>query len=188
MKRDLALFFNRSASHGSEGQNMTSSIDLSAHGLGLPRGAERLARRALRFRTGRRRRAHLDRRAGRHLGCLHRPLPEGQAHRRRAGVERRHLVGQRQHQAQPQLVRPLPSARPTIWPSKPACTWSTATPAGTRGSGSRCASICARPYHALFMHNMLIRPTRAAAGDVRRARLRDLQRRRVPGRSAYPGI
>ena len=38
--------------------------------------------------------------------------------------------------------------------------------------------ICARPYHALFMHNMLIRPTPRGARRLRRARLRDLQRRR----------
>ena len=47
--------------------------------------------------------------------------------------------------------------------------------------------ICSRPYHALFMHNMLIRPTAQRAGRVRRARLRDLQRRRVPGRSRSRG-
>ena len=37
---------------------------------------------------------------------------------------------------------------------------STASPAGTPTTRSRSASICSRPYHALFMHNMLIRPTR----------------------------
>ena len=40
--------------------------------------------------------------------------------------------------------------------------------------------ICSRPYHALFMHTMLIRPTTRRAGELRRARLRHLQRRRVP--------
>ena len=45
--------------------------------------------------------------------------------------------------------------------------------------------ICARPYHALFMHNMLIRPTPRGAGELRRARLRDLQRRRVPGQPPH---
>ena len=34
--------------------------------------------------------------------------------------------------------------------------------------------ICARAYHALFMHNMLIRPTKQGTGSVRRPRLRDL--------------
>ncbi len=44
--------------------------------------------------------------------------------------------------------------------------------------------ICARPYHALFMHNMLIRPTRGRAGGLRQAGRRDLQRRPVPGQPA----
>ena len=39
--------------------------------------------------------------------------------------------------------------------------------------------ICSRPYHALFMHTMLIRPTQRGAGELRQARLRHLQRRRV---------
>ena len=42
--------------------------------------------------------------------------------------------------------------------------------------------ICSRPYHALFMHNMLIRPTADELAELRRARLRDLQRRLVPRR------
>ena len=42
----------------------------------------------------------------------------------------------------------------------------------------RARVICSRPYHALFMHNMLIRPTRRGTREFRRARLRDLQRRR----------
>ena len=37
------------------------------------------------------------------------------------------------------------------------------------------------------MHNMLIRPTAAAARDVRRARLRHLQRRRLPGEPPHRG-
>ncbi len=45
--------------------------------------------------------------------------------------------------------------------------------------------ICARPYHALFMHNMLIRPTDEELGRFRRARLRDLQRGRFPRQSAH---
>ena len=44
--------------------------------------------------------------------------------------------------------------------------------------------ICARAYHALFMHNMLIRPTAEELERVRRARLRHLQRRPVSGQSA----
>ena len=40
--------------------------------------------------------------------------------------------------------------------------------------------ICSRPYHALFMHTMLIRPDAGGTGELRRARLRDLQRRRIP--------
>ena len=39
--------------------------------------------------------------------------------------------------------------------------------------------ICSRPYHALFMHTMLIRPTTRGTGELRQARLRHLQRRRV---------
>ncbi len=46
--------------------------------------------------------------------------------------------------------------------------------------------ICSRPYHALFMHNMLIRPTREELADVRRARLRDLQRRASSPPTAAP--
>ena len=37
--------------------------------------------------------------------------------------------------------------------------WSTALPAGIRVHRIKIRVICARPYHALFMHNMLIRPT-----------------------------
>ena len=40
--------------------------------------------------------------------------------------------------------------------------------------------ICSRPYHALFMHTMLIRPTERGAGELRQAGLRHLQRRRLP--------
>ncbi len=47
--------------------------------------------------------------------------------------------------------------------------------------------ICSRPYHALFMHNMLIRPTRRGAGRLRRARRRDLQRGRVSRQSPHHG-
>ena len=57
---------------------------------------------------------------------------------------------------------------------------STPSPAGTRTTGMKIRVICSRPYHALFMHNMLIRPTRQELHELRRARLRDLQRRRVP--------
>ena len=39
--------------------------------------------------------------------------------------------------------------------------------------------ICSRPYHALFMHTMLIRPTPERACNLRQARLRDLQRRPI---------
>ena len=45
--------------------------------------------------------------------------------------------------------------------------------------------ICARPYHALFMHTMLIRPTAEELADVRPARLRDLQRRPVSGQPPH---
>ena len=34
--------------------------------------------------------------------------------------------------------------------------------------------VCSRAYHALFMHNLLIRPSRAGARRIRRARLGDL--------------
>ena len=44
--------------------------------------------------------------------------------------------------------------------------------------------ICSRPYHALFMHTMLIRPTQRGAGELRQAGLRHLQRRRVPRQPA----
>jgi phosphoenolpyruvate carboxykinase (ATP) len=37
------------------------------------------------------------------------------------------------------------------------------------------------------MHNMLIRPTAERARELRRARLRDLQRRRLPGEQAHRG-
>ena len=47
--------------------------------------------------------------------------------------------------------------------------------------------ITSRAYHALFMHNMLIRPTDARARALRRARLRDLQRRRVPCEPPHRG-
>ena len=36
---------------------------------------------------------------------------------------------------------------------------------GSQSTDSRCASICTRPYHALFMHTMLIRPTREELAD-----------------------
>lgn len=45
--------------------------------------------------------------------------------------------------------------------------------------------ICLSAYHALFMWNMLIRPTAAPAGDVWRAELRDLQLGPVPGQPAH---
>ena len=57
---------------------------------------------------------------------------------------------------------------------------------GPAAPASRFASSAPRPYHALFMHNMLIRPTRRRAGELRRARLRDLQRRPVPGQPHTP--
>jgi hypothetical protein len=45
--------------------------------------------------------------------------------------------------------------------------------------------VCSRPYHALFMHTMLIRPTRRGTGVIRRAGLRDLQRGPLPGEPAH---
>ena len=39
--------------------------------------------------------------------------------------------------------------------------------------------ICSRPYHALFMHTMLIRPTKEELAKLRQAGLHHLQRRRV---------
>ena len=65
------------------------------------------------------------------------------------------------------------------------CTSSMASPAGTRGDRLKIRVICARPYHALFMHNMLHPADGRGAGRVRRARLRDLQRRPIPCRSAH---
>ena len=47
--------------------------------------------------------------------------------------------------------------------------------------------ICTRPYHALFMHNMLIRPTREELQDFGEPRCRDLQRRRVSRQSPHQG-
>ena len=52
-----------------------------------------------------------------------------------------------------------------------------ALPAGIPNYRLKVRVICARPYHALFMHNMLIRPTADELADFRRAGLRDLQRR-----------
>ena len=34
--------------------------------------------------------------------------------------------------------------------------------------------ICSRPYHALFMHTMLIRPTKRGVGELRQAGFHDL--------------
>ena len=39
--------------------------------------------------------------------------------------------------------------------------------------------ICSRPYHALFMHTMLIRPTKEELASFGEPRLRHLQRRRI---------
>ena len=58
-----------------------------------------------------------------------------------------------------------------------------------RGMGSalrmKVRIICSRPYHALFMHNMLIRPTGARAGRSASPDCVDLQRRAIPGESAH---
>ena len=43
--------------------------------------------------------------------------------------------------------------------------------------------ICSRPYHALFMHTMLIRPTQEELASFGDTGLRHLQRRRIPGQS-----
>ena len=101
-----------------------------------------------------------------------------------ASAERR-LVGAGQHQAARQLVRGRCASRRSTFSTRASgCTSSTASPAGIRKHRLKIRVICARPYHALFMHNMLIRPTRRGAGRLRRARLRDLQRRPGRGRSA----
>ena len=47
--------------------------------------------------------------------------------------------------------------------------------------------VCSRAYHALFMHNLLIRPTPEELERLRRARLRDHQRRRPARGPAHPG-
>ena len=90
----------------------------------------------------------------------------------------RHLVGQRQHQADEtsrssqlrDAGRRLSEHAQRLYVVDGFAGWDPKRRLKIR-------VICARPYHALFMHNMLIRPDGRGAGDVRRARLRDLQRR-----------
>ena len=58
-----------------------------------------------------------------------------------------------------QLRRSTASGPSTISTPATASTASTASPAGTPHYRIKVRVICTRPYHALFMHTMLIRPT-----------------------------
>ena len=117
-----------------------------------------------------------------------RPLAQGQARRPAPGLGGRRLVGAGQHPARRRTAFAINRERADRLPqhARAAVRASTASPAGTRRYRLKVRVICARPYHALFMHNMLIRPTTEELRDVRRARLRDLQRRRSSPPTATP--
>ena len=108
-------------------------------------------------------------------------LAEGQARRQASGVGSRRLVGPGEHPARRALVRRSTASgridylntRERLYCFDGFAGWDPKYRIKVR-------VICSRPYHALFMHTMLIRPTKRGAGGVRQARLRDLQRRRVP--------
>ena len=75
-------------------------------------------------------------------------------------TRRRTSGGAGQHPARrAHLRRSTASGRSTISTRASGCTVSTASPAGTRSYRIKVRVICSRPYHALFMHTMLIRPT-----------------------------
>ena len=115
--------------------------------------------------------------------------PKDKRDRRAPRLRGRRLVGRRSTSRSTSTSFAINRERADRLPqhARAALRASTASPAGTRSTGSRSASSARAPYHALFMHNMLIRPDARGAGELRRARLRHLQRRRVPRQPPHAG-
>ena len=89
-----------------------------------------------------------------------RPIAQGQAGGQTPGFGRETSGGGRStSRATRRRSRSIASARSITSTRASASTASTASPAGTRTYRIKVRVICSRPYHALFMHTMLIRPT-----------------------------
>ena len=94
-----------------------------------------------------------------------RAISQGQASRRTRRFRSGRLVGPGQYPVDEMTFAINRERAIDYLNTASQCMWSTDSPVGIPKYRVKVRVICARPYHALFMHNMLIRPTRSELAD-----------------------